>query len=204
MKQLENIYGFGQEDPTDNRKLGDWESKYHDPKAKKEIRLEATYLAGLLVITPLIMLGLWLESPKYWLNLSDQKYGAILKYGLAWAAGVFGGTLFDLKWMYHSVARQLWHQDRRLWRIFTPHISGGLAFAVTALISSGIVKIFDSKSMDSHPGIVGLGFLVGYFSDSAIAKLYEVAETLFGTSRSKERHRNDGVVTSAPEQNRPS
>ena len=129
MKQPENISAFGQEDPTDNRKLGDWESKYSDPKAKKEIRGEATYLGVLLVVTPLMMLILWLESPKHWLNLSDQKYNAILKYGLAWAAGTFGGTLFDLKWLYHSVARQLWHQDRRLWRVFTPHISGGLAFA---------------------------------------------------------------------------
>jgi hypothetical protein len=37
--------------------------------------------------------------------------------------------------------------------------------------------------------VIGLGFLVGYFSDSAIAKLTEVAETLFGTVRAKEKHR---------------
>jgi len=35
---------------------------------------------------------------------------------------------------------------------------------------------------------MGLGFLVGYFSDSAVAKLTEVAETLFGTIRAKEKH----------------
>jgi hypothetical protein len=37
--------------------------------------------------------------------------------------------------------------------------------------------------------VVGLGFLVGYFSDSAIAKLTEIAETLFGTTRAKEKHK---------------
>jgi len=202
MKQPENATAFGQADPTDNRKLGEWESKYPDPRAKKEIRLEAGYLAVLLFGTPLLMLVFWLGYPKHLLNISDQKYEAILKYGLAWAAGTFGGTLFDLKWMYHSVARQLWHQDRRLWRVFTPHISGGLAFAVTALIASGVFRIFDLKAMDSHPGVVGLGFLVGYFSDSAIAKLYEVAETLFGTSRSREKHKDFEELDRSPEQSK--
>lgn len=204
MSQRENAAAFGQADPTDNRKLGEWESKYPDPRARKEIRLEAGYLAMLLFGTPLVMLIFWLGYPEHWLGLTGQKYGVLLKYALAWAAGTFGGTLFDLKWMYHSVARQLWHQDRRLWRVFTPHISGGLAFAVTALIGSGIFRIFDLKAMDNHPGVVGLGFLVGYFSDSAIAKLYEIAETLFGTSRSRERHDNLPEVAASPEQSEPS
>jgi hypothetical protein len=88
-----------------------------------------------------------------------------------------------------TVARGLWHLDRRLWRIFTPHISGGLSFFVLTLISSGALRIFDSKATNSPALVVGLGFLVGYFSDSAIAKLTEVAETLFGTTRSKEKHK---------------
>jgi hypothetical protein len=204
MKQPENISAFGQVDPTDGHELGEWESKYPDPKAQKEIKVEAIYLGVLLFGAPLIMVALWLEFPKYLFNLSDQKYRAILKYGLAWEAGTLGGTLFDIKWMYHCVARQLWHLDRRLWRVFTPHISGGLAFGVTALIASGVIKIFDNKAMDSHPAVVGLAFLVGYFSDSAIAKLYEVAETLFGTSRSREKHKNVEGVGCGPEQTKPS
>jgi hypothetical protein len=131
---------------------------------------------------------LWLEFPKYWFHLSDEKYIPLLKYGFAWAAGTLGGVLFDLKRLYHTVARGLWHLDRRLWRIFTPHISGGLSFFVLALISSGALRIFDSKATNSPALVIGLGFLVGYFSDSAIAKLTEVAETLFGTTRSKEKH----------------
>jgi hypothetical protein len=34
--------------------------------------------------------------------------------------------------------------------------------------------------------VVGLAFLVGYFSDSAVAKLTEIANTLFGTSNFKQ------------------
>jgi hypothetical protein len=142
------------------------------------------------------MAALWLEYPKYLLHLPDQKYAPILKYGLAWLAGTLGGTLFDLKWLYHTVARQLWHMDRRLWRIFTPHISGGLAFSVVALVASGGVRIFDAKATESHALVVGLSFLVGYFSDNAIAKLLEVAETLFGTTRAKEKHKEVSATDS--------
>jgi len=190
MKQLNDISSFGQADPTDNRELLDWKSKYSDPVAQKGIRQEAIYLAVLLILVPAVMVILWLELPKDWLHLPSSRCKALFKYGLAWAAGTLGGTLFDIKWLYHSVARQLWHMDRRLWRVFTPHISGCLAFGVTVLITSGVIRIFDSKATDNYPLLIGLGFLVGYFSDSAIAKLYEIAETLFGTSRSKEKHKD--------------
>jgi hypothetical protein len=181
---------FGQSDPTDGRALRDWESKYPE-RAVQAIWREAKYLGLLLFLVPLAILVLWLDYPKQLLRLTDAKYQPILKYGIAWLSGVLGGTLFDLKWLYHSVARQLWHSDRHLWRIFTPHISGGLAFAVVALVSSGLLSIFDRKAIDSLSLVVGIAFLVGYFSDSAIAKLTEIAETLFGASRAKEKHRPD-------------
>jgi hypothetical protein len=182
------VPGFGQADPTDGREFLEWKSKYSDPAAHQGIRFEATYLGILLFVVPLAMLVLWLEYPKHWLRLSDQNYRPILRFGMAWLGGTLGGTLFAVKWLYHSVARQLWHLDRRLWRLFTPHISGGLAFAMVALVGSGLVRIFDSRAVTSLSSIIGIAFLVGYFSDSAIAKLTEVAETLFGTSRAKEKH----------------
>jgi len=158
---------------------------YTDPEAKSAIRIEAGYLAALLLAAPAAILTLWLDYPKSWFSISGEKYPAIVKYGLAWLSGTLGGTLFDVKWLYHSVARRVWHLDRRLWRVFTPHISGGLAFAVLALVSSGLVRIFDSKAVDSLPVVVGLAFLVGYFSDGAIAKLSELARTIFGASRAR-------------------
>jgi hypothetical protein len=199
MAQPPDVSAFGQADPTDNRGLLEWRSKYEDPEARKEIRIEAVYLAVLLFGIPILMCLLWLELPKNWFHLSDAKYRPILKYALSWGAGTLGGTLFAIKWLYHTVARQLWHMDRRLWRLFTPHISGGLAFGVTALIASGVIRIFDKNATNSYALLVGFGFLVGYFSDSAIAKLSEVADTLFGTSRSKEKHSTGELLVVAKE-----
>lgn len=194
MSEPAKLPDFAPVDPTDGRELLEWRSRY--PKdAKKSLRSEAIYLASLLFLTPLLMVILWLEYPKHNLSLSDEKYESLLRYSLAWLGGVLGGTLFDLKWLYHSVARQIWHLDRRLWRVFTPHISGGLAFAVIALISSGMFRILDRQATESRALVVGVAFMVGYFSDSAIAKLAEIADTLFGVTRAKEKHK-EGVTQS--------
>lgn len=189
------IPGFAPDDPTDGRERLEWRSKY-DPDALRHIWFESAYLACLLLIIMIAMAILWLNYPKFWLGLSDQKYQRFLKYSVAWLSGVLGGTLFDIKWLYHSVARQMWHLDRRLWRLFTPHISGGLAFAIVVLISSGMFRIFDRQAVESLSQVVGVGFLVGYFSDSAVAKLTEIAETIFGTSRGRERHKGGSMLKS--------
>jgi hypothetical protein len=188
MEQRESVSAFGQADPTDDRAKYDWKSKYDDPVAKQGILREALYLGALLVLFPAVMVIFWLGYPKTLLHLSDEQYRPLMKYVFAWAAGSLGGVLFDIKWLYHVVARGLWHLDRRLWRIFTPHISGGLSFFFLALVASGGLRIFDGRATNSLSLVIGLGFLVGYFSDSAFAKLTEVAETLFGTIRAKEKH----------------
>jgi hypothetical protein len=197
------IPGFAPTDPTDGRKLLEWRSKYSESGAKWGIWIEAAYLAVLLLGIPIAILLIWLDYPKNWFGLCDQNYKPVMKYGIAWLSGVLGGTLFDVKWLYHSVARQLWHSDRRLWRLFTPHISGGLAFVMIALISSPIFRIFDRQAVESHALIVSVAFLVGYFSDNALAKLREIAENLFGTSIVKEEHKDghraDGIGSRAKE-----
>lgn len=191
-----NPAAFAPANPTDNREPLDWQSKY-PPEARRQMWFEGAYLAALLVSVPLLALVLWSEEPQHWLGLTEQRYSVVLKYGLAWLGGLLGGTLFSLKWLYHSVARQIWHVDRRLWRLFTPHISAGLALAVVALISSGMFRVFDRRVTNAASMVLGIGFLVGYFSDSAVAKLNEIADTLFGASRAKERHLEIGKAVTA-------
>jgi hypothetical protein len=198
-----NVSGFGQADPTDGHKPYEWKSKYDDPEALKQIRYEAIYLGLLLFGLPTLMVALWLDYPRAFVQLPEEKYRPLVRYAFAWLSGTLGGVLFDLKWLYHTVARGLWHLDRRLWRVFTPHISGGLSFFVLALVGSGALRIFDKSASNSFALIVGLGFLVGYFSDSAIAKLTEVAETLFGTVRSKEKHAGNDAKKSPPDSTQP-
>lgn len=178
---------FAPANPTDGRQPLEWQSKYTDPRVRRWILIETIYLISLLFAMPTMMLVLWLEYPQHWLELSDQKYRTLFLYGLAWIGGTLGGTLFDIKWLYHSVARQIWHMDRRLWRFFTPHISGGLAFIVLTLISSGLLRVFDQHAIESPSLVLGMTFLVGYFSDSTVAKLAEIADTIFGTTRSTKK-----------------
>src|SRR5260370_10762564 len=115
--------GFAPNDPTDGRDLFDWQSKY-PPEGKKQIRIELVSLVAALFLVPFLLLIVWQGFPKSWFGIDDQRYRTLALYSYAWLGGTFGGTLFDLKWLYHSVARGIWHLDRRLWRMLIPLISG--------------------------------------------------------------------------------
>ena len=165
---------------TDERKPLDWKTRYEEG-ARKQICGEAIYLGILLFAMPALIAALWLECFRS--TILAEKYSTLCRYGYAWFAGTLGGTMFSIKWLYHAVARAYWNHDRRLWRIFCPLLSGALAFAFYTLASSGLVKTIDVASLQRPAAIVACSFLVGYFSDSAIGKLREIAEILFGTRR---------------------
>jgi hypothetical protein len=168
--------GFAPHNPTDGREKGDWKTKY-PPEAHIRIRTEAIYLALIFVFCPILSFLIFTDFTDYW-----RIDPVIKKYAYGWLGGTFGGVIFGIKWLYHSVAKNVWNIDRRLWRIFTPHLSGGFAFAFIVLISSGIFNIFSPEAVERPSTVFGLGFLVGYFSDSAVGKLTEVANTIFGAT----------------------
>jgi len=159
--------------------LGDWRSRY-DNEAWRVIRIEAAYLFLLLVMTGICCLLLWIGYFERRLNLGSIHVAAFRSYGFVWFGGTLGGLLVALKWQYHSVAKQLWNFDRILWRLLTPHISGALAFA-----SLAIFETFSSSTILTGRCVRSLAFgvLVGLFSDNALAKLTEIAVTLFGTTK---------------------
>lgn len=196
---------FAPNDPVDGRYLGEWKSKY-PPDALREIRFEAIYVAGVFIayFSSLVAM-LYLSTDGTYVtavpedgvtklavlecgSVSDKKLlsPSFLGFCCAWAAGGVGGSLFSLKWMYHCVAKQIWHQDRRLWRILTPHLSAVLAFCMILIVSSGFIKVFAENIAIRHIDVMAFSFLVGYFSDKALAKLAEVADTLFGSNRKVE------------------
>ena len=56
MTDRPKVAAFGQVDPTDNRELADWRSKYTEPEAQRGIRAEAAYVGILLLLVPVLML----------------------------------------------------------------------------------------------------------------------------------------------------
>lgn len=168
-------------DLTDNRARGDWKSRY-ERAVWKQITVEAAILA-LYAALGLATLAVTLKG---WQGPENHEGGARLPGFIAVASsGLVGGTAFSAKWLYHSVARTRWHEDRRVWRLLSPLVGAIIAIIVAASIWSGFLGIFNAEALVSASSLIALGGLVGLFSDLALGKLGEVAHTLFGTDRVK-------------------
>ncbi|MCF7817473.1 MAG: hypothetical protein K9M54_06300 [Kiritimatiellales bacterium] len=192
--------GWTETDYTDGRKDLDWQSRY--PAAKKQIYGEAIYLFSVSVISVVLIFvtlafycndigieeGCSCTWPVY------TKYKCLFGYMSAYLAGTVGGCLYDIKWLYHSVAKGIWNVDRRLWRLLAPHMSGLVALFTAFLIASGLFKVLDEDFIELPFQIIGFSFLVGYFSDKAIAKMAEISDTLFGTHKNKPDDSSDAAA----------
>lgn len=186
--------GAGQHDPvdfapsdlTDGRPENDWRSRYTDRGCIIQIWCEATYLAALLAGGAFLILLVWVGTPRDWLGVSPGRYTTFSVYAYAWLSGVLGGTLFAIKWLYHTVAHGYWNADRLVWRLFTPHLSGAFAFGLIALITSSIFEVLNRDTLRAGPAVVGLGLLLGYFSDFTVARLAEFARDILGERRARD------------------
>jgi hypothetical protein len=200
--------GFAPEDRTDRRPLRDWRTRYPEPEARRSILIEALYLGAHIVGIPVLLLLVWAEYPADWLNLPPERYPTLARFLYAWLGGMLGGTLFCMKWLYHSVAKEIWNQDRRLWRLFTPHLSAGLSFAFIALAASDLIPIIDVRRISSPTASLGMAFLVGYFSDNATAALARIANRVFGEHPNPDTDRpppqsDDDLSTQHPDESIP-
>lgn len=175
-------------DYTDHRAPGDWKTKYPED-ARTWIRIEVCYLvilflaalgAVLYILYRLCSFGPASEIAAAGGPSDQQNCPPFLIFLGALATGTLGGCSFGIKWMYHSVAKQIWHEDRRLWRFLTPPLSGVVSLFMVFLVSSGLLQIFDKEFMRRPIAVLAFGFIVGYFSDKALAKMAELADTLFG------------------------
>jgi H+/Cl- antiporter ClcA len=169
-------------DYTDGKEKGQWKTDY-PPDARKCIRLETLYLVFLAGIC---LFGVFWVIQKTSQSGPNQNQDFIqlsptcLGFLGALFAGALGGCCFGIKCMYHFVAKRMWHEDRRLWRLLTPPLSGILSLFMVFLVASGLLEIFDSTFIEHPIRVMAFSFLVGYFSDKALAKMAEVADTLFG------------------------
>ena len=170
--------GFAPSDLTDGRPPFEWKSLWPS-EARRGMRGEAIYIALVFALGFATTYAIW--SRQWDFGLTDVEYRTLAHHAYAFLGGLLGGTLFDLKWLYHSVAKGKWHLDRRYWRLFTPFISAGLAFGVFLLASSGLIPLVDEDELrQSGAMVMGLSFLVGYFSDNTTAAMARLADRLFG------------------------
>lgn len=105
----------------------------------------------------------------------------MLKWIALWIAGLLGGAVFALKWLYHSVAKAVWNCDRVLWRLIVPFNSATVSLFTGFLFSSGAVPFLKNEAFDKPLTTLAFGFIFGYFSDNILAALQNFAQKLFGT-----------------------
>jgi hypothetical protein len=171
---------FAPANPTDNRSLFDFKSRWPED-AKRAQRREGYYLATLWIAGISGVFGMLIAT--------DVAKTPVITTSMpiVFCAGLVGGTTFDVKWWYHTIARGIWNLDRAAWRVAVPWVSAVVSMFVHVLFKSDLLGILNPVALDNIHNMLALGFLVGYFSDSAIAKMAEIAESLFGTSRGRDK-----------------
>lgn len=180
----------------DGRELGEWKSRY-PCAAWRRILGELFYLMCILAIASvsLVYIGFMISTAggaAVRVTICGCETSTILLKWMAIAlSGFIGGTTYDLKWLYHSVARQSWNADRLLWRIVVPPISGVVAVFFSFLLQAGFVNLTGAKPIGWYAAL-GLGFLFGYFSDNVIAYLYRMSDRFFGTTETPRPPDNSG------------
>lgn len=163
-------------DPTDGRKRYHWVTGY-PAKAKIEIRLELIYLSFVFFFSLFLLFATWMGWITSLFSLTLERSVMFKIYAYYAASGMLGGITFSIKYFYRVVARGYWHQDRRIWRLMSPLISMVLSLIIGAMINASMIE---TREPTSGAAIVSIGFLVGYFADHAIGKMYDIANVLLG------------------------
>lgn len=175
-------------DYDDGREGGDWKSRY-DGRAWFQIILEFLLLFVYLIVANYFLIEAITEkseentsegfiySTLFGVYVAEEK----AKWIALALAGFVGGAVFDLKWMYHSVAKGIWNVDRCLWRIIVPFNSAMVSLFTGFLFASGVVPFLKNESFEDYFVLLGFGFVFGYFSDNILAALQNLAKKAFGT-----------------------
>ncbi|KAA9008098.1 hypothetical protein [Histidinibacterium aquaticum] len=175
-------------DFDDHRKPGQWNSIYPS-QAWYQIGFEFIYLILVMALGVFLLMkgSQWHEelqaneTDAIALFFTVQMSSESIKWGALATAGALGGTVFDLKWLYHAVANCKWHRDRIIWRVIVPFNSALVSLFTGFLFTSGVIPFIISDSFSGMYTLLGLGFVFGYFSDGILAALQRLAYHLFGT-----------------------
>lgn len=192
--QTEEPQGLSKLD--DGRELGQFETRYRF-RAWFCILVEGLYL--LAVMVGLTVNFAFLSSPYatditriygWWCETILGGYGTkSFQYFVIATAAMIGGALFSSKWLVHSVAKGAWNEDRRVWRFFVPITAAITALIFSVILQSGMIALSDPSPFRTLEVAAAFGALVGYFSDSVIGVLSNLANVLFGTVKDKKDER---------------
>ncbi len=181
---------------TDGRSIGETVSKF-STRDKVQLAVEGVlllaaivgglgYLVSILSCVSFLEFGDGTSSTAPSLNYCTKDQAPLIMSVAFFISGLIGGAVFSLKWLYHSVAKTIWHQDRLLWRISVPLMGGVLAVFVTYIFSRTFGTSFSPASLTTTNFLpaCGLSFLVGIFADGTLASLEKLARNIFGTLES--------------------
>lgn len=170
-------------DPTDGKDKYEFASGYPFT-CRIEIFIEAIYLVGLMLLAAYLIV--WYVAGSFnlvVLGISSGDMPKALHQLIAFPiTGLMGGTMFGLKWQYRVAARGWWHRDRRVWRLCSPWLSAALAMMIGIAIDGGLLGLsFSHDAANATSTLLSIGFITGYFADSALAKLQDIASVVFST-----------------------
>lgn len=170
---------------TDERARGQWQTRY-PLRAWTQVVVELSYLVLVVAIALSLLHQIAVAThavngPGLWPKVFDGASRHTLALGAVALGGACGGSVFALKWLYHSVAHGWWNCDRVVWRFVVPLLSALLALFTALMIGSGLIPIFSSRIIDGPRIGVAYGFFVGLFSDNLIAALQKLANQTLGT-----------------------
>lgn len=142
-----------------------------------------------MLIAALVLIYLtWRNVLVNLLGIDGASTSTFNKFSYYIFSGLLGGTVYGVKYLYRVVAHGYWSVDRRLWRLLSPWLSLSLAFVVGAFIEAGWVSLTGVGTTATSAKYVAIGFLIGYFSDAAVAKMQEIATAIFGPPHAGENH----------------
>ncbi|MDP2698699.1 hypothetical protein [Thalassospira sp.] len=182
-------HGEDHHELDDGRKVGEWKTRFC-AAAWVQISIELIYLITLLCLGIAVLVdgALWSEPSgidQAEFIVSNLTGLRLSVDGANWVAlaiaGMIGGIVFDLKWLYHSVGRGIWNQDRILWRLIVPFNSAMVSLFTGYLFASGVVPFLRNEDFREVYTLLGFGFVFGYFSDNILASMQKIAQKIFGT-----------------------
>jgi len=97
-------------------------------------------------------------------------------------SAIIGSCVYSLSAISAYLGARKFNKDWDGWYISRPFIASGLSLIFYFLLNGGLLNQGANLSNLNIVGVAGFSGLIGLFSQQAIKKLHDVADTLFDTA----------------------